>query len=84
VEIGATLKSTYNKQRKATNVRRARLQMIKEDKALERERAEAKWEIEAITEKLKDPDLDRTERNGLEESLRELNRVLSMFEAGDS
>jgi hypothetical protein len=58
--------------------------MIKEDKALERERAEAKWEIEAITEKLKDPDLDRSERNGLEESLRELNRVLSMFEAGDS
>ena len=81
VEIGATFKESYNKQRKATNVRRARLQMIKEDKALERERAEAKWEIEAITEKLKDPDLDRNERNGLEDSLRELNRVLSMFEA---
>ena len=97
VEIGATLKETYNKARKATNVRRARLQMIKEDKAtnvrrarlqmikedkaLERERAEAKWEIEAITEKLKDPDLDRNERNGLEDSLRELNRVLSMCEA---
>ena len=84
VEIGATHKESYNKQRKATNVRRARLQMIKEDKALERERAEAKWEIEAITEKLKDPELGRTEREGLEESLRELNRVLSMFEAGDS
>ena len=84
VEIGATLKESYNKQRKATNVRRARLQMIKEDKALERERAEAKWEIEAITEKLKDPELGRSEREGLEDSLRELNRVLSMFEAGDS
>ena len=84
VEIGATHKETYNKQRKATNVRRARLQMIKEDKALERERAEAKWEIEAITEKLKDPELGRTEREGLEDSLRELNRVLGMFEAGDS
>ena len=83
VEIGATHKETYNKQRKATNVRRARLQMIKEDKALERERAEAKWEIEAISEKLKDPELGRTEREGLEESLRELNRVLSMFEAGE-
>ena len=83
VEIGATIKETYNKQRKATNVRRARLQMIKEDKALERERAEAKWEIEAISEKLKDPELGRTEREGLEESLRELNRVLSMFEAGE-
>ena len=81
VEIGATLKETYNKARKATNVRRARLQMIKEDKALERERAEAKWEIEAITDKLNDPDLDRNERTGLEDSLRELNRVLSMFEA---
>ena len=84
MEIGATLKESYNKQRKATNVRRARLQMIKEDKALERERAEAKWEIEAITEKLKDPELGRTEREGLEDSLRELNRVLGMFEAGDS
>lgn len=84
VEIGATHKESYNKQRKATNVRRARLQMIKEDKALERERAEAKWEIEAITEKLKDPELGRTEREGLEDSLRELNRVLSMFEAGDN
>ncbi|MBQ70607.1 MAG: hypothetical protein CMA65_03860 [Euryarchaeota archaeon] len=84
VEISSDNKESYNKQRKATNVRRARLQMIKEDKALERERAQAKWEIEAITEKLKDPELDRNERSMLEESLRELNRVLSMFEAGDS
>lgn len=84
VEIASDNKETYNKQRKATNVRRARLQMIKEDKALERERAQAKWEIEAITEKLKDPELERNERNTLEESLRELKRVLSMFEAGDN
>ncbi|MDG1538482.1 MAG: mechanosensitive ion channel family protein [Candidatus Poseidonia sp.] len=84
VEISSDNKESYNKQRKATNVRRARLQMIKEDKALERERAQAKWEIEAITEKLKDPELERSERNTLEESLRELNRVLSMFEAGDN
>ena len=84
VEISSDNKESYNKQRKATNVRRARLQMIKEDKALERERAQAKWEIEAITEKLKDPELERSERNTLEESLRELNRVLSMFEVGDN
>mgnify|MGYP006903013343 CR=1 FL=1 len=44
----------------------------------------AKEEIEAVNERLKDPDLDRSERAALEESLRELNRVLSMFEAGDS
>jgi small-conductance mechanosensitive channel len=84
VEIASDHRESYNKQRKATNVRRARLQMIKEDKALERERAEAKWEIEAITERLKDPELERKEKAALEESLREINRVLSMFEAGDS
>ena len=81
VEISADHKESYNKQRKATNVRRARLHMIKEDKALERERAEAKWEIEAINERLKDPEIDRKEKAALEDSLRELNRVLSMFEA---
>jgi small-conductance mechanosensitive channel len=84
IEISADTKSSYNKQRKATNVRAARLKMIKEDKALLRERAAAKEEIEAVNERLKDPDLDRSERAALEESLRELNRVLSMFEAGDS
>ena len=84
VEIASDHRESYNKQRKATNVRRARLQMIKEDKALERERAEAKWEIEAITERLKDPELERKEKAALEDSLREINRVLSMFEAGDN
>ena len=84
IEISADTKSSYNKQRKATNVRAARLKMIKEDKALLRERAAAKEEIEAVNERLKDPDLDRKERAALEESLRELNRVLSMFEAGDN
>ncbi|RJU90391.1 MAG: hypothetical protein DWC07_04195 [Candidatus Poseidoniales archaeon] len=84
VEIGAEYKETYNKQRKATNVRRARLQMIKEDKALAQERATARAEIEAINERLDDPELDKSERATLEESLRELNRVLNMFEAGES
>jgi len=84
VEIGATHTETYDRQRKSTNVRRARLQMIKEDKALQRERAEAKWEIEAINERLKDPEIPQKERKDLEDALRELNRVLSMFEAGDS
>ena len=84
VEIGAQYKESYNKQRKATNVRRARLQMIKEDKALAQERATARAEIEAINERLDDPELDKNERATLEESLRELNRVLNMFEAGES
>jgi len=33
---------------------------------------------------LEDPELDKNEKVTLEESLRELNRVLNMFEAGDS
>jgi hypothetical protein len=56
--------------------------MIKEDKKLVKERAGAKEEIESITEKLNGEDLDRKERNLLEEDLRALNSILSMFEAG--
>ncbi|NCF97506.1 MAG: hypothetical protein GWP21_06285, partial [Euryarchaeota archaeon] len=47
-----------------------------------KERAAAKEEIESINEKLEDPDLDKKTRNLLEEDLRELNSLLSMFEAG--
>ena len=56
--------------------------MVKEDKQLNKERAAAKEEIEAITEKLKDTDLDKKTKALLEEDLRELNSILSMFEAG--
>jgi hypothetical protein len=58
------------------------MKMIKEDKQLAKERASAKIEIENITERLKGSDLDKKERVMLEEDLRELNSVLSMFEAG--
>ena len=56
--------------------------MVKEDKQLNKERAAAKEEIESINQKLEDPDLDKKTRNLLEEDLRELNSLLSMFEAG--
>ena len=49
---------------------------------MNKERAAAKEEIEAITEKLKDTDLDKKTKALLEEDLRELNSILSMFEAG--
>ena len=49
---------------------------------MSKERAAAKEEIEAINEKLSDPDLNKKTRNQLEEDLRELNSLLSMFEAG--
>ena len=60
----------------------ARMQMIKEDKQLAKERAAAKDEIENINERLKATDLEKKERTMLEEDLRELNSLLSMFEAG--
>ena len=82
VEIAATQTTTINKRRKNISVRKARLQMVKEDKQLSKERAAAKEEIESINEKLKDADLDKKTRNMLEEDLRELNSILSMFEAG--
>jgi len=82
VEISGKASPGLNKSHKIASVRKARLQMVKEDKQLNKERAAAKEEIEAITEKLKDPDLDKKTKTLLEEDLRELNSILSMFEAG--
>ena len=69
--------------RKSTAVRLAKLQMIKEDKQLEKERAAAKEDIEKINLRLKDPDLSKKDKAALEQDLIELKSVLSMFEAGD-
>ena len=59
------------------------MQMIKEDKKLRKEREAARNELELINEQLKDVELEKNERTALEESARELERVISMFEAGD-
>lgn len=83
VEIKGTEDTAYNKNHKKASVRMAKLQMVKEDKQLAKERARAKEEIEVINEKLKDPDLDNKEKQMLEDDLRELQRVLGMFEAGE-
>ena len=82
VEIDSEKVISKDTRHKKTSVRIARLQMIKEDKKLVKERAGAKEEIESITEKLNGVDLDKKERNLLEEDLRALNSILSMFEAG--
>ena len=58
VEISGKQSPSFNKSRKSMSVRKARLQMVKEDKQLNKERAAAKEEIEAINEKLNDPELD--------------------------
>ena len=83
VEIKGNEDTAYNKNHKKASVRMAKLQMVKEDKQLAKERARAKEEIEVINEKLKDPDLDNKEKQLLEDDLRELQRVLGMFEAGE-
>jgi len=82
VEITSESKPEGNQRHKNNSVRMARMQMIKEDKQLAIERASAKIEIESITERLQGVDLDKKERALLEEDLRGLNSVLSMFEAG--
>ena len=82
VEINEESESYSDQRGKKASVRVARLQMIKEDKKLLEERAAAKIEVDIITQKLKDPDLDRKEKQMLEEDLNELNKVLGMFEAG--
>lgn len=82
VEITSESKPEGNQRHKNNSVRMARMQMIKEDKQLAKERASAKIEIESITERLQSADLDKKERTLLEEDLRGLNSVLSMFEAG--
>ena len=75
--------STVVTRRKTTAVRLAKLQMIKEDKQLEKERAAAKEDIEKINQRLKDPDISKKDKAALEQDLIELKSVLSMFEAGD-
>ena len=82
VEINEESESHSDQRGKKASVRVARLQMIKEDKKLLEERAAAKIEVDMITQKLKDPDLDRKEKQMLEDDLNELNKVLGMFEAG--
>jgi uncharacterized protein YlxW (UPF0749 family) len=82
VEINTETVAKSKNRRKNTSIRMARMQMIKEDKQLAKERASAKSEIENITEKLNDPELDRTEKQAFEEEIRELNKILGMFEAG--
>ena len=83
VELKGDENSSYNKSHKKASVTKAKLQMVKEDKQLAKERARAKEEIDIINEKLKDPDLDGKEKQTLEEDLRELQSILGMFEAGD-
>ena len=83
VEIVSKYETSHNKRHKSASIRKASLQMTIEDEDLTKERTAAKEEIETIKEKLNDPELSNKDRTILEEDIRELNAVLSMFEARD-
>lgn len=83
MHINKDYSSSVNMRKKNASVRVARMQMIKEDKKLREERESAKSELEEIQERLKDIELEKSERAALEEDARELEKIISMFEAGD-
>jgi predicted nuclease with TOPRIM domain len=59
------------------------MQMIKEDKKLREERENARARLDEIREQLKDIELAKLERAILEETAREFEKIVSMFEAGE-
>jgi small-conductance mechanosensitive channel len=75
--------SLVNQRKKSASVRIARMKMITEDKKLKEQRESARIEFEDLKERLKDIELDKSERSLLEETSKDLEKILSMFQAGD-
>lgn len=71
-------------QAEVTKQRTAKRKMVQERKKLEESRNNARIELEDITEKLKDPDIPKKERNEIEERQRELLTMLAQFDTDDS
>ena len=71
-------------QAEVTKQRTAKRKMVQERKKLEESRNNARVELEQITEKLKDPDIPKKERNEIEERQRELLNMLAQFDTDDS
>ena len=70
-------------QAEVTKQRTAKRKMVQERKKLEESRNNARIELEDITEKLKDPDIPKKERNEIEERQRELLNMLAQFDTDD-
>lgn len=70
-------------QAEVTKQRTAKRKMVQERKKLEESRNNARIELEDITEKLKDPDISKKERNEIEERQRELLNMLAQFDTDD-
>ena len=71
-------------QAEVTKQRTAKRKMVQERKKLEESRNNARIELEEITEKLKNPDISKKERNEIEERQRELLNMLAQFDTDDS
>ncbi len=71
-------------QAEVTKQRTAKRKMVQERKKLEESRNNARIELEEITDKLKDPDIPKKERNEIEERQRELLNMLAQFDTDDS
>ena len=74
------LSDSVYEQAEVTKQRSAKRKMVQERKKLDESRLNARAELEEISEKLKDADLSKKDRNELEERQRELNTVLSQFD----
>tara|TARA_B100000459_G_scaffold147414_1_gene117121 strand:- start:6198 stop:7493 length:1296 start_codon:yes stop_codon:yes gene_type:complete len=74
------LADSVYEQAEVTKQRSAKRKMVQERKKMDESRINARNELEDISEKLKDADLAKKDRNQLEERQRELNTLLSQFD----
>ena len=78
------LSDSVYEQAEVTKQRSAKRKMVQERKKLDESRVNARNEIEEISEKLKNAELSKKDRNALEERQRELNTILSQFDRDGS
>ena len=78
------LSDSVYEQAEVTKQRSAKRKMVQERKKLDESRVNARNEIDEISEKLKDAELSKKDRNALEERQRELNTILSQFDRDGS
>ena len=78
------LSDSVYEQAEVTKQRSAKRKMVQERKKLDESRVNARNEIDEISEKLKNAELSKKDRNALEERQRELNTILSQFDRDGS
>lgn len=78
------LSDSVYEQAEVTKQRTAKRKMVQERKKLDESRMNARSELEEISVQLKDAELSKKDRAGLEERQRELNSLLSQFDRDGS